>query len=43
MITIEQARKKLPDKYIKYSDEQIQKILDFFYTVGYLIMDLKEN
>lgn len=43
MITIEQVRKKLPDKYKKYSDEQIQKILDFFYAVGYLMFDLKES
>jgi hypothetical protein len=43
MITIEQARKKLSKKYEKYSDEQIQKILDFFYSVAYSVVNLDDN
>lgn len=42
MITVEQARKKLSKKYEKYSDEEIQKILDFFYTIAYTVINLDD-
>ena len=43
MITIEQARKKLSKKYEEYSDEQIQRILDFFYTIAYSVINSENN
>lgn len=42
MITVEQVRKKLSKKYEKYSDEDIQKILDFFYTIAHTVINLDE-
>lgn len=39
MITVEQARKKLPERYGVYTDEEIQKILDFFYTIAYSVIE----
>lgn len=39
MISIEQARKKLSKKYERYPDQEIQKILDFFYAIAYAVVD----
>lgn len=39
MITIEQARNKLPDEYAEMSDEQIEEILSFFYKIAHLLIN----
>ena len=34
MLTVEYVRKKYPKEYWDLSDQEVQKVLDFFYTFG---------
>ena len=38
-ITIEEARKFLPERLQKLTDEEIQKVLDFFYAFWHIMID----
>lgn len=39
MLSIEEARKLLPERLQKLTDEEIQKVLDFFYAFGHIMID----
>ena len=42
-ITIEDVRKKYAKEYWDLSDEQVQQVINFFYTFGYTMVDHLTN
>ncbi len=39
MLTIEYVRETYPTEYWDLSDEEVQKVLDFFYKLWYVMLD----